>query len=1181
MTEYQYPLYFEASDLTDRERDRVRRHFQRKRESGGGDCGPIERVGNRTYRVCFVEAEAQGRVLQRKFHTISLPSGDLCLTVSRSESLVNLGHSPANQTQTLTTSKRKCLEKTFKQDIFLLHFLRNNPKANKVLQKQLDAINCTVEFNFDEEEAVVRANIDKRPGGDFTGANANWEMQVNRVFNSFTERYLCYHVVEPKLGKMLLQDISGASDDIKVYTEIGYLVVVGEKEVVEEKIDTLQKNMSTCKEVPVVEKHFKLVEEKFSREVRANFPEVKISRRDGMVTLEGPPMAVQAGVSKLDELIEKIQKKRVPLDSALLSFMRLSGADSKYQTRFRQSLRNPVALELGTDLLLSSLSSDALDEAKAALQRDLSVAHVTLQGAEAVPPDLDKLKQIMTTAKNHANSRDYRVDVSFTPGLIGTSAVTVQLVGCTENVNRLIETLHDFQLNHVGTQETLYLPHPDMVDCFDKILHMINMKQTEVTMNASTSPCPCVVLSGPRCEVQEVQASLTSILDSLTLDTLILDGLGALQYFQGDGRVSKELIESNCEVIIKEQGVNPPNLTSTARSNINLIPRVNFNMVWTNVSTNVVNSTSVEIKIGHLEDEQANVLVVPMLNGQINSTDIGKSLVKKGGSAMTSNFNSMASYCFFIPGDVLQVDAPPSLGCSKLFFIECLPWDGVRGQSVQALSQGLKRCLDLCEQQQLHSVAFPVIGPGMVLKFPLSEAIQVLTDTIRQFGSSTSSRSLSNIRIVIKPDNPDSEKCYHDICRHLSSNMNQGGQVPLLTQAQQQQPFCPVSANLCSLQITPINQNSTFLFIGLSRKDVDDAKKMLKDLFEAQCSTQTFSREEMAELAVEDLEDLMNFVNIYGLFIQKDHPSQGCLTVSGLKDAVSQVRQMTTACLQRSLRRQVSIRSQEDLYNRVVWCIMGTNGNWERLPKKANYDLENTDITYGIEDAQGVSWRVDLQRSEATCPASGRKATLKRLENLSDFTLPLYWDNMATGENMKLFPLNSSSPEYKTVKDAFNQTATKTVLKIERIQNIHFRRAYEAQKKRIFDKGRTQGGEFEKLLYHGTSQESCTSIMNTGFNRRFAGQHGTSYGHGTYFAVDASYSAHYCKSLADGSKLMFLVRVLTGIYGQGSAGIKVPPSRSNQPHDLFDSVVDRTDKPNMFVVFHDDQAYPDYLITFK
>lgn len=94
----------------------------------------------------------------------------------------------------------------------------------------------------------------------------------------------------------------------------------------------------------------------------------------------------------------------------------------------------------------------------------------------------------------------------------------------------------------------------------------------------------------------------------------------------------------------------------------------------------------------------------------------------------------------------------------------------------------------------------------------------------------------------------------------------------------------------------------------------------------------------------------------------------------------------------------------------------------------------------------------------------------------------------------------------------------------------------------------------------------------------------TVYGHGTYFAVNASYSAKptYSEPAADGSRLMFVARVLTGIYTVGQSHMKVPPPRSDlQPHDLCDSVVDDVDKPTMYVVFHDNQAYPDYLITFK
>ena len=84
--------------------------------------------------------------------------------------------------------------------------------------------------------------------------------------------------------------------------------------------------------------------------------------------------------------------------------------------------------------------------------------------------------------------------------------------------------------------------------------------------------------------------------------------------------------------------------------------------------------------------------------------------------------------------------------------------------------------------------------------------------------------------------------------------------------------------------------------------------------------------------------------------------------------------------------------------------------------------------------------------------------------------------------------------------------------------------------------------------------------------------------------MNASYSANptYSRPAADGSQLMFVARVLTGVYTQGGSDMKVPPSRnSQQAHDRYDSVVNIMDNPSMYVVFHDNQAYPDYLITFK
>ena len=96
---------------------------------------------------------------------------------------------------------------------------------------------------------------------------------------------------------------------------------------------------------------------------------------------------------------------------------------------------------------------------------------------------------------------------------------------------------------------------------------------------------------------------------------------------------------------------------------------------------------------------------------------------------------------------------------------------------------------------------------------------------------------------------------------------------------------------------------------------------------------------------------------------------------------------------------------------------------------------------------------------------------------------------------------------------------------------------------------------------------------------------GVAFGSGVYFAVKADYSTdnRYSKPDSDGSKYIFLARVLTGEYTKGDPSFKTPPAKDpkNNALKLYDSVVNSTTSPIMFVVFYDAQCYPEYLITFK
>ena len=62
---------------------------------------------------------------------------------------------------------------------------------------------------------------------------------------------------------------------------------------------------------------------------------------------------------------------------------------------------------------------------------------------------------------------------------------------------------------------------------------------------------------------------------------------------------------------------------------------------------------------------------------------------------------------------------------------------------------------------------------------------------------------------------------------------------------------------------------------------------------------------------------------------------------------------------------------------------------------------------------------------------------------------------------------------------------------------------------------------------------------------------------------------------------MFLARVLTGEFAPGYSADIEPWPKSTDNKDLYDSSVDSVQNPQIFVIFHDTQAYPEYLITFQ
>merc|ERR1719377_230225 len=123
---------------------------------------------------------------------------------------------------------------------------------------------------------------------------------------------------------------------------------------------------------------------------------------------------------------------------------------------------------------------------------------------------------------------------------------------------------------------------------------------------------------------------------------------------------------------------------------------------------------------------------------------------------------------------------------------------------------------------------------------------------------------------------------------------------------------------------------------------------------------------------------------------------------------------------------------------------------------------------------------------------------------------------------------------------------------------------------------------YERIwLFHGTDDATVPKIISMGFNRSFCGKNATAYGKGVYFARDSEYSASTTYSRPDGAGIqhMFLCRVVVGEFCQGRSNALAPDVRTG--HLLYDSTVDNLSNPNMYVTYHDSQAYPEYLVKFR
>lgn len=91
------------------------------------------------------------------------------------------------------------------------------------------------------------------------------------------------------------------------------------------------------------------------------------------------------------------------------------------------------------------------------------------------------------------------------------------------------------------------------------------------------------------------------------------------------------------------------------------------------------------------------------------------------------------------------------------------------------------------------------------------------------------------------------------------------------------------------------------------------------------------------------------------------------------------------------------------------------------------------------------------------------------------------------------------------------------------------------------------------------------------------------WGRGNYFAANASYSHGYAHPLPDGTLQMFYARVILGNCKALAPDntIREPPFIEGSATVRYDSVTGVTGGSNVYMVYSNLKAYPEYLITYR
>ncbi|KAK7938883.1 hypothetical protein WMY93_002209 [Mugilogobius chulae] len=586
---------------------------------------------------------------------------------------------------------------------------------------------------------------------------------------------------------------------------------------------------------------------------------------------------------------------------------------------------------------------------------------------------------------------------------------------------------------------------------------------------------------------------------------------------------------------------------------------------------------SVQVVTGDITKEVTDVIVNSTNENFSLKSGVSKAILDAAGAAVENECATLGAQA----NSGLILTQPGNLKCKKILHL-------VGKTDLTKITASVRDALLTCIKHSLSSVSFPAIGTGQG-NVRAKGVADAMLDAVIDVLSKNPNSSLKSVRFVIFQT--QMLKDFHDSLLQRSASdtspkdkPKESGIIGTIT-SRIKSFFGPSSPEKTqttgdfvreALKPTPV----CFHICGESPTTINSAKQRIDSILSKSLSDTCLKDEIILSLSQEDykrLEDIQRKMEV-GIRVEVKN-EEGRIYIEGLAKDVSVVITQIHELL-KTTRLEEDLNQKAELLSAVVeWQYAAPGQDFKTFDPKTNYELEKA-LEKNQKDVKvklnGQDVTVKLPRGPATCK-NGQSLNIQRINKMSD--LPESWDSMDTSST-KVITLAPGSTEYTTVEQLFKASCNRNVTKIERIQNPVLWQSLQIKKRAMDQKNGHSNNE--RRLFHGTSDDTVAFINEHGFNRSYAGKNATAFGKGTYFAVNAQYSSSdtYSRPNANGEKLMYLCSVLTGDFTVGNSAMIEPPLKQSGSIEKYDSVVDNTTRPSMFIIFHDSQAYPEYLITF-